>query len=323
MNYQSNLFREIPFDTVSAIFDATLREAPVWPATLMEGGMFNTTYLVEYGAARKKAVLRLGPVNRHLLMGFEQNLMNAECYVYARCREIGIPCSTVLVCDTSRQHIDRDFMIVEYIPSVVMAKATLTEDQRGSLNRKLGEYLTHLHRTTAGNFGFASRICAGIHFSRWSDALIFEVGEISAQLVQAGGMTDAQARALLRCYEDNRTLLDEITTPHLLHTDLWEGNVLLTEDGKQIAAIIDPDRAVFGDVDFEFASPWMDNPAMLAGYGGIMQQPLTLARSRRIVLYRMLYCLIEVYVGYCEYNNSDLYNQRMQQLLTLLEANPV
>ena len=34
----------------------------------------NTTYLVEYGPSHQKAVLRLGPVNRHLIMGFEENL---------------------------------------------------------------------------------------------------------------------------------------------------------------------------------------------------------------------------------------------------------
>lgn len=40
--------------------------------------------------------MRVSPVNRHLLVGYEENLMNAETYVYSICQQIGIPCSKVL-----------------------------------------------------------------------------------------------------------------------------------------------------------------------------------------------------------------------------------
>ena len=41
--------------------------------------------------------------------------------------------------------------------------------------------------------------------------------------------------------------------------------MLLTEDCREIAAIIDGDRAVFGDTDFEFASGWGACLAPLCG----------------------------------------------------------
>lgn len=68
MNFSSHLFREVDFDTISSIFSEPFGQ--VWQAQLLDGGMFNTTYLVEYGPRHQKAVLRLGPVNRHLLMGY-------------------------------------------------------------------------------------------------------------------------------------------------------------------------------------------------------------------------------------------------------------
>lgn len=158
-----------------------------FPAVLLDGGLFNTTYLVEYGSFHKKAVLRLGPVNRHLLMGFEENLMNAEVYTYSVCKTIGVPCSKVLICDTSKQLIDRGFMIVEYIPSIVMSKAEMTEERRNMLYRQMGICLTKFHQVTGDSFGFLSRICNGKKFDKWSDALIFEVEDMTERLEKLGG----------------------------------------------------------------------------------------------------------------------------------------
>lgn len=102
VNDQSNLFREVSAETIRSIFIHALHETIIWEASLLDGGMFHTTYVVEYGTSHKKSVLRLGSVTRHLLMGFEENPMDAEIFAYLVCREIRIPCSHVLACDTSR-----------------------------------------------------------------------------------------------------------------------------------------------------------------------------------------------------------------------------
>ena len=236
MNRQSSLFQEIPIEIIRDIFVNALQEEIIWEAILLDGGLFNTTYIVEYGSFHKKAVLRLGPVNRHLLMGFEENLMNAEVYTYSVCQTIGVPCSKVLACDTSKQVIDRDFMIVEYIPSIVMSKADLTEEKRNMLYRQMGIYLTKFHQVTGDSFGFLSRICSGKKFDKWSGALIFEVEDMTERLEKFSGLSAEEAQTIRHQFEKSRELLDEIRTPHLLHTDLWEGNVLLNRDTLEIAA---------------------------------------------------------------------------------------
>lgn len=235
MNTQSSLFKEVSIESIRDIFDCALLENVVWEARLLDGGLFNTTYMVEYGSAHKKAVLRLGPINRHLLMGFEENLMEAEIYVYSVCRKIDVPCSNVLAYDTSKQMIDRDFMIVEYIPSVAMVNTELTEEQQNHLDFQIGKQLAKLHQVTSDSFGFVSRIRAGKYF------------------------------------------------------------ILLNKDTMEIAAIIDGDRAVFGDVDFEFACSWMNNPAIKDGYGIHLQEFLHPNRVKRRQLYRMFFCLLEAY----------------------------
>lgn len=315
MNKQSSLFQEIPIEIIRDIFVNTLQEEIIWETALLEGGMFNTTYIVEYSSFHKKAVLRLGPINRHLLMGFEENLMNAEVYTYSVCQTIGIPCSKVLVCDTSKQIIDRDFMIVEYIPSIVMLKAELTEERRNMLYRQMGIYLAKFHQVTGDSFGFLSRICNGKKFDKWSDALIFEIEDISGRLEKLGGLNAEETQTLRYQFYKSRELLDEIKTPHLLHTDLWEGNILLNKDTLEIAAIIDSDRTMYGDKDFEFASAWMGNFSLKEGYDSIIQKSTSPNDVKRRQLYQMFFCLLEAYVGYGEYNNPELYKTRKKQLM--------
>ena len=64
MNRGSFLFREEPHHVIARIFSRSLGVEGGVSARLLDGGMFNTTYLVEYGAPPQRAVLRLGPVER-------------------------------------------------------------------------------------------------------------------------------------------------------------------------------------------------------------------------------------------------------------------
>lgn len=317
VNSGSWLFREEPLEIIGRVFRQALGEGPAREARLLDGGLFNTTYLVTYGA-EERAVLRLGPVERRRIMGFERNLMAAEAYLYRICRDIGIPCPQVLAWDTSRTVVDRDFMITRYIPSVAMVNAELTEETRRGLCFQLGVYLRRLHQVTGERFGFVSRVLEGRRFDTWGGALLFEAEDIVGRLERAGGLTAAEAWAVLAPFRRGRALLDQIQTPHLLHLDLWAGNVLLDRDSLEILALIDSDRAVFGDPDFEFAAPWMEDPDLRRGYGFPEIAPGDRERLERRRLYQAFYLALDAYVGLGEYNNPGLYRDRKAELLRTL-----
>lgn len=86
----------------------------------------------------------------------------------------------------------------------------------------------------------------------------------------------------------------------------------------EIIAIIDSDRAVFGDPDFEFSSPWMRNPSLLKGYGLEIQNHISENRKKRRQLYQVFFLLLEAYVGFAEYNNPEQYRTNKKQLLDIL-----
>lgn len=321
MNQASSLYQEISQETIGAIIQKHFGDRELHEAKLLEGGLFNTTYRVSFGQPARKVVLRLGPVNRHLLMAFEQHLMEAEQYVYRLCEAQGIPCSKVLACDTSKSLIDRDYMIIDFIESIPMSDPNIPKAAKERLYRQVGQYARRLHAVTNPQFGRASQVVRGEAYHDWTDYLLAEAGDIAGRLEKAGGFTSAETQAVLALFERHRPLLRQVTTPVLVHTDLWEGNILVRKSGEdyQVAAVIDADRAVFGDVDFEFASPWMVNESFLEGYGMDLRDFQSKERERRRKIYLVLYFLIEAYVGYAEYNNPEQHRRNRELVRGLLE----
>ncbi len=307
MNRKSCLFQEEDTSLIQQIFAEKLHKDLSCPAQLMSGGLFNTIYKVQ--CADQIYVIRFGPVNRHLLMGFEEHLMEAEYYVYSLCKEREITCPDVLVCDTSRSLVNRDYMIMKYISGSVMLDAGLLNGQKGELFEQIGAYAANLHTLTDNRFGFVSRILTERHTYSWAECLIREAEEITDALVRGQHMSRQEAGGILHAFLDHETLLNEIRIAHLLHTDLWEGNVMTAcRDGRPyLKTVIDADRAVFGDEDFEWAAPWMNIPAVLQGAGICEEDFYRPERKMRRQIYRIFYALMNCYAGIFEYHDIDMF----------------
>lgn len=324
MNKQSNLYEEISLEQIKLIYNKAMQITEPIEAVLLSGGLFNTTYHVFSKEAELNTVLRLGPVNRYLLLRFEENLMEAEKYVYELCKKENIECSEVLACDTSKKLIDRDFMIVRYIPSVAMSNVQLAEEQKIPLYKEIGKQTKRMHCITNQTFGRVSEILSGLEFLSWSDYLLSELEDICSRLIRDSGIDPneaSRARKVLIKYE---SWLNEIETPRLVHTDLWAGNILLNEQDKKIAAIIDSDRAIFGDPDYDLACPWLVNEIFLSGYqiesNSFHKEEFTsVKRTVRRKIYNMMYRFLEAYVGLSEYNNHEAYESNLRAAIKLVD----
>lgn len=296
----SSLYQELTPAELDRILRAALGE-PARHTRLLTGGLFNTTYLVETAAG--KAVLRVGPVNHHLLMPFEHHLMQAEARVYELCAAHGVPASAVIAVDTSKTLIDRDFMLVRHIPSRAMSEAALTPQEREHVCRAVGEATAKMHRITAPRFGRINAVASGGGFRRWSSFLRSELDDWTTVGAQAGLLTAGELAHIRRLFFLAAPCLDEITQPCLVHTDLWEGNVLV--EAGEFAAIIDADRALWGDPMFEFSSiQWTyREPAFWEGYGCALPQERGDLIRRSV--YTLLNRLWNAYVYQCEYNQPE------------------
>lgn len=301
---KSSLYRELTPDELAKVVALALH-TEILSSRLLSGGLFNTTYLVDT-QGMGKVVLRVGPVNRHLLMPFEHRLMEAECEAYALCRQQGIPVSEVLALDTEKKWIGRDVMIVRYIPSLPLIEAVLKPEDRARIDRDIGRATAKMHRITQRRFGRLPEVRAGKGFERWSDFLLDEFEQWEGVAAPSGIFTPHQLGQMRRLWIQYAPLLDEVRTPSLVHTDLWEGNLLVRTDTPrpEFAAIIDADRALWGDAEFEFSSiRWMLNDDFLAGYGRDISHEG--AHGTRQSLYCLLCGLWNAYVYGVEYNDHE------------------
>jgi len=305
MNPTSNLFRELTASELDVVAAAHLNTTN-YRAELLKGGMFNTTYLLTPGVG-EKAVLRVGPVNRHLLLPFEENLMEAERHVYERCAPLGIPVPRVLACDATKRLLDRDYMITAYIEGMALADMDADEHVKRAIHRETGRYACQMHSLAHDQFGRVADVLRGRGHAQWSECLRTEIAGFAEKAAQTKIFSARQLRRMERIYARHSTLLDEITAPRLVHADLWGGNILVSAQNT-LAAVIDADRAIYGDVEFEFASGWMTDDAFYEGYG---QRP---ARNKESVtrrrLYRLLYKLMDSYILLAQYNRGS-FNKRI------------
>lgn len=306
MNKTSKIYKELRKEELNKIIENYFGMGIKFKERLISGGLFNTTYYIEIPEKSKKVILRVGPVNRDLLMPFELNLMKGEEYVYKLCKNNRIPCSNVLLCDTEKKIINRDYMMVEYIDSKALSEIKIGEDIENKLYYEVGEHISRLHNITSEKFGWVCDVSEGNGFSLWSEYLIYEVSKLSDKIRKFNIFDDEQLELFKSCIYKYKEILDEVKTPHLVHGDLWAGNILVENKNNNfnIAAIIDADRAIFGDIEFEFANPWITNKHFLKGYGKELSNDTKSEIRKKI--YSLLYSLIDSYVWYVEYDNSEL-----------------
>lgn len=317
MNDKSALFRAEQEESLRQAASAYLGEE-LLSAQLLSGGLFNTTYRLE--TKKRRVILRLGPVNRHLLLPYERNLMAAEGDILQLLKSRGIPTSDILTLDLSREIFDRDVMVVDCLDAVCLSTVEVDKETEHRLCRETGRYTAMIHSITAADlpqvpdkpFGRYANVIAGLGGATWKEAILSELAQWHTMAAPAGIFTPGELTSIEECFLRHSPLLDAITIPHLIHGDLWYGNILVDKQ-QNLAAIIDADRAFFGDPDFEMATGWMISDSFLKGYGSCLDMSPDAVLRRR--LYKLLLSLEDCYILFCEYGNPEAGRELKQWIL--------
>jgi len=276
---------------------AALRFSPI------RTGKHNTSYRVE--SDRGRFVLRIAPPDDAGFLFYERLMMRQEPELHALIRaHTSIPVAEVVGYDFSRMRIQRDYLLMTALPGTPLSDVPgVTRAQLYRALRQVGEYLRQLHALTAaehmgqeagvGPYGYLGAHHPMEPQPTWAAAFRVMWNSLLDDVVACGCYTPGEAqvlRDLLERYIEVFEQPSEAVVPRLLHMDVWSQNILIDQIGN-VTGLVDFDRALWGDVEIEFAVLdycGISEPPFWEGYGSSRDEsPAARIRQQFYLLYEI------------------------------------
>ncbi|MGI5271061.1 phosphotransferase family protein [Nonomuraea sp. CA-218870] len=296
----------------------------------------------------RDVVCKLSPPPGLDQLSYERHLLRMEASAYELAAAAGVPVATLLRAGFDDPVLGGDYLMLAALDGVSWNHvprddgpedgATREEDGRGGvarrgitpgcearLRRELGGHLARLNAVTGPVFGYPH---AGITGSTWREAYLAMVDALLGDTVRYPTPLPAPVPRIRELLAAAAPALDEVTTPQLVHFDIWPGNVFLDLSGPRprIQAIIDHERAFWGDPLAEFITPTIfadlreDDP-LVVGYREVTPFELTPAAHVRLDLYRAyLYLILLVENGPRQYPEAEYARLRDLSTASLAEV---
>ena len=232
--------------TEEALATAGIAPASVVASEDIGGGTYNTAIRLKLSDGRR-LVLKIAPSAPGL--SHEHDLLATEAEYYRRASG---PLPSVVGAGPG-------FLLMTELPGVPWSQ--VADGPRP--HRELGGVVAGLHKTTGEGFGYPQDPLR----PTWPMAFTAMVDAVLGDAVAYGVRLPRPAAEISHLVRRHEPLLELVTTPVLVHFDLWDGNILL-DDGR-LSGIIDAERAFWGDPVAEFVSLALFrdlDPALVEGY---------------------------------------------------------
>jgi aminoglycoside phosphotransferase (APT) family kinase protein len=267
-------------------------------------GKFNSSYYVHGGTT--PLVLRIAPPNdRSRMLFYEHQMMRQEPSLHALLRkQTDVPVPAVLANDFSHSEIDRDYLLMEWMPGTPLsAQAGLTPATLNDIFRGVGCCLRQVHALTGDRYGYIGEHRPMVPQPDWASAFQIMWNSLLDDIERCGGYSRADAASMRRLADRHIKVFDRPVSASLLHMDVWAENILADEHGR-LAGLVDWDRALWGDPEIEFAVLdycGISEPAFWEGYGAVREQ------SPGAEIRRVFYLLYEIqkYIVIRRVRNED------------------
>jgi aminoglycoside phosphotransferase (APT) family kinase protein len=176
----------------------------------------------------------------------------------------------VLLSDFSREVADVDVIVMDLVPGTPWDTVadSMSAEANASAHAREGAILASLHTLTGPRFGYPARDFA-LGGDTWPG---FFAQLIDSAIADARAWdVDIEPDRLLAAVEKGAASLAEVTVPHLIHNDLWHGNVLIDPATGHVHGVVDFERSLFADPLWDFVgaesmTTTATTPALLSGY---------------------------------------------------------
>jgi aminoglycoside phosphotransferase (APT) family kinase protein len=334
--------RRISVDELAAIVrEGFGAHAQVAAWSELHEGTYNAAYRVTLGDPHLDLVLKVAPDPRLELLTYERDLMRTEVHLYRRARSASVPVPEVAFADFSRRVLETDYVFLALLPGAPLntVRERMSESEVRTVRAELARVTARLHTVEGTGFGYPLR-ASRTWQPTWRAAFGAMVDDLLADAVRLKSdlpAPPATIRTLIHRHDD---VLEEVEHPAMVHFDLWDGNVLVDDEGAgrwRVTGLIDGERAFFGDPVAELVSLALyrdvaEVPELLAGYvAGSDKRPdslclgpdnaiaLTLGGRRRLTLYSAYLYLIICVEGVTRGFDAPEYEAFRRRALRLLD----
>jgi len=216
-------------------------------------GKFNDSFFVALEDGRE-VVLRIAPPDDAGFLFYERNMMRQEPSLHRAIRDkTSIPVAKVLAFDGSRALIDLDYLIMERLPGTALSDARVSASAADRVFEETGRHLRELHdKCRTERYGYLGEHHCMEPADSWVNAFRTMWGLLIEDIRACGGYDADEAKAAREALDPHLELFDRPVPSSLLHMDVWAQNILVDGDGC-VTGLVDWDRALWGDVEIEFA----------------------------------------------------------------------
>jgi len=250
-------------------------------------GKFNESYFVAAGGG--EYVLRVAPSDEAVFCFYERKMMKQEPGIHAMLLEkTSVPVARIVAFDDTHELIDHDFMIMERLPGVPLTEAGGVDTE--AVFEEVGGMLAQCHAITAERYGYLGEHRPMEPQEAWVEAFRIMWNAMLDDIVGVGHYGMEERSAMSRLLERHIEHFDRPVDSSFLHMDIWHQNIMV-DDAGAVTGIVDWDRALWGDVEIEFAVLdycGVSTPGFWRGYGKERDA------SRSAMIRRVFYLLYEL-----------------------------
>lgn len=271
--------------------------------TELHNGWFNTAYDLALSSGNN-VILKVAPEAGVVTLTCEKNTMKSEVGILWFLRSQGVlPVPEVYAYNASFDLVPSEYFLMEKMEGEPynLIRDAMSEREREQIEYEMGRYNRQINEIQGRRFGGFFED-GGNSYDTWREAFAAMMSDLLADGRELGVVLPAPYEAIEEEVDMQLQCLDVALEPRLLHWDLWNGNVFVKEG--HVNAIIDWERAFWGDPLFEFYFSHMENSeAFYQGYGRRFDSPNELQRRKLYNFYLDLLYVIECYSR--QYGNPD------------------
>lgn len=271
------------------------------------GGLCNAVYLVE--ADGEKIVLKIAPAENSLIMRHERDITITEAEMLHLFNEkLDIPIPKLIYFDESRTICAVPYFFMSFMQGSPLNTLASPPDESyiNMIKREIGVITSKISSLTADCFGipampetFTDNNC---DFMLILFRMLLDDAKDKSILIPQ--ITHDE---LLDLVESQKEALNEVQTPYYIHTDTWDGNIMVYDN--RFIGLVDFAAIHYGDPlmnhDFHEFSP-EPRRDFLEGYGKINFSDNERIRISIYKIWQRLGMIVER--GYRGYEDSGLYS---------------